>query len=39
MKSKTLLAANLSHQLLELLRELPALVEAVEAGHGSGWLK
>jgi hypothetical protein len=39
MKGKSLLTAGLSHQLLELLRDHSVLVDAVEAGRGSGWLK
>jgi hypothetical protein len=39
MKGKTLLTADLSHQLLELLRDHSAMVGAVEASRGSGRLK
>jgi hypothetical protein len=37
--SKTLLASNLSHQLLELPLEFLTLMEAVATGHGPDRLK
>jgi len=39
MKSKTLLAVNLSFDLFELFSELPIMVLAVNANHGSARMK